>query len=231
MLTDTLQEHGINIGRDRLFDLLEAYGLLVRRRKRKSVYTTNSRHRFNRYPNLVKAMQPLSAGQLWVSDITYIALFEDFAYLSLITDAYSRKIVGYCLYPTLSRQGPLNALTMALTEYDRNIPLMHHSDRGVQYCCDDYTDMLLSNTIAISMTEKGDPYENAIAERVNGILKNEFGLEKTFDSFGVAEETIKQAIDIYNNQRPHASCDYLTPIQAHSMNGLIKRRWKKKQYV
>lgn len=226
MLTEPLEKHGIRIGRDKFFDLLQKYGLLVRRRKRKRIYTTDSNHRFNRYPNLIKEAVPNAANQIWVSDITYISLKGGFAYLSLITDAYSRMIVGYCLYPTLQRQGPINALTMALEGKEGAAGLIHHSDRGIQYCCDDYIQLLTSNSIQISMTEKGDPYENAIAERVNGILKAEFGLNKTFVSFDEAIKAVEQAVEIYNTLRPHASCDYLTPQIAHQKQGIIKNRWK-----
>lgn len=231
ILTETLEKHGIRIGRDKFFDLLERYGLLVRRRKRKRIYTTDSNHRFNRYPNLVKEAEPNAANQIWVNDITYISLRGGFAYLSLVTDGYSRKIVGYCLYPTLQRQGPINALRMALGGSEGINGLIHHSDRGIQYCCDDYTALLKSSNIQISMTERGDPYENAIAERVNGILKGEFGLDKIFLNFDEALKAVAQAVDTYNTLRPHASCDYLTPEMAHQKQGIIKKRWKRKERV
>jgi putative transposase len=190
MLTPLLAEHGIDVGRDKLFDLLADNGLLVRRRKRRKVATTDSNHPYRRYPNLVKGLETLSAEQLWVSDITYISLKEDFCYLSLVTDAYSRKIVGYCLYPSLKAEGPLLALDMALQQYSGNGRLIHHSDRGSQYCCHQYTALLQENGIRISMTEKGDPYENAIAERVNGILKAEFQLDNEFDNFEQARKLL-----------------------------------------
>jgi transposase InsO family protein len=171
-------------------------------------------------------MEILSAENLWVSDITYISLREDFGYLSLVTDAYSRKIVGYCLYPTLKSEGPLQALDMALGQYSNSGNLIHHSDRGCQYCCHQYTEQLQTKGIRISMTEKGDPYENAIAERVNGILKGEFGLDGEFDNFEHAKEAVDKAVDIYNNLRPHASCNYMTPQQAHVVTGEIRKRWR-----
>ncbi len=230
MLTETLQKHQISIGRDKLFDLLAEYGMLVRRRKRRRVSTTDSNHPYRKYPNLVRELQVLRPNHLWVSDITYISLKDGFCYLSLVTDAYSRKIVGYCLHPTLKKEGPLQALAMALALLPKRLeaPLIHHSDRGLQYCCSDYTTLLENKGIGISMTEKGDPYENAIAERVNGILKEEFGLYNDFGHLGQAGDTTKQAIDTYNRYRPHASCDYLTPEQAHPKKGLLKTKWKRR---
>jgi len=230
MLTDTLREHGINIGRDKLFDLLADRGLLVRRRKRRKAITTDSNHPFHKYPNLIRQLQVVRPNHLWVSDITYISIRNGFCYLSLITDAYSRKIVGYCLHPTLKKEGPLQALSMALqTVQDRGLqPLIHHSDRGLQYCCADYIKRLDHRGITISMTEKGDPYENAIAERVNGILKDEFGLYTCFDNYELASKEVHNAINIYNQQRPHASCDYLTPQEAHQKQGSLNTKWKRR---
>lgn len=158
MLASQLNAHHINIGRDKLFDILGDYGLLVRRRKRRKAITTNSDHPFKKYPNLIKGMTPTGSGQLWVSDITYIRLKEKFGYLSLVTDAYSRKIMGYCLWPTLKKEGPLLALEKAIAARGTPDRLIHHSDRGLQYCCSSYISNLNKQQIAISMTEKGDPY-------------------------------------------------------------------------
>jgi len=231
MLTETLQKHQISIGRNKLFDLLSEYGLLVRRRKRKRINTTDSNHPFRKYPNLIRELQVLRPNHLWVSDITYINVADGFCYLSLITDAYSRKIVGYCLYPTLKKEGPLNALQVALCSLDGKpeATLIHHSDRGLQYCCGDYIAVLQSNTMTISMTEKGDPYENAIAERVNGILKDEFALDRGFANFELAKATVEKSVTIYNQQRPHLSCNNLTPEQAHLHQGLLPAKWKRRK--
>lgn len=229
LLGGLLSGHGISIGRDGLFDLLARHGLLVRRRRRCKVYTTNSNHRFKKYPNLIRDLEVTGPGQLWVSDITYIRQQAGFSYLSLITDAYSRKIVGYCLYPTLQTAGPCQALTMALQgRMERSGVLIHHSDRGIQYCSDSYTGMLQNEGISISMTENGDPYENAIAERVNGILKAEFGLDRCFDNYQSALATTGRAIGTYNQARPHSSCNYLTPAQAHQQWGKLAIRWQQK---
>ena len=230
MLTETLQRHNISIGRNKLFDLLAEYGLLVRRRKRKRVNTTDSNHPFRKYQNLIRDLQVLRPNHLWVSDITYISLIDGFCYLSLVTDAYSRKIVGYCLHPTLKKEGPINALQMALKGLQKmpEATLIHHSDRGLQYCCADYIKLLEQRAMSISMTEKGDPYENAIAERVNGILKSEFGLDRDFENLKQATDAVEGAISIYNQVRPHASCNYLTPEQAHQKQGLLNTKWKRR---
>ena len=230
MLDGLLQKHGIEIGRDKLFDLLSEYGLLVRRRKKRKCITTDSDHPFRKYPNLIRELVVNRLNQLWVSDITYLALTNNYCYLSLVTDAYSRKVIGFCLYPTLERQGPLAALQMALSGAlrEKHTTLIHHSDRGLQYCCRDYTDLLSQNKVTISMTEKGDPYENAIAERMNGILKAEFLLSKTFKNYEEALEAVSTAIETYNTQRPHGSLYYCTPQEATWKEGIVSKKWKKK---
>jgi transposase InsO family protein len=181
----------------------------------------------------VREFEPVRPNSLWVSDITYISVRDSFAYLSLITDAYSHKIVGFCLRPTLKKEGPLLALEQALSGVNKkmNGKLYHHSDRGLQYCCGEYINRLDQARVLISMTEKGDPYENAVAERVNGILKSEFLLDRTFVSFTEAKQEVEKAINVYNNFRPHDSCDKLTPIEAHQKEGYLPKHWKKKKEV
>ena len=230
LLKEPLAAHGIKMGRDALYELLGTHGYLIRYRRRK-VYTTDSNHPYKKYPNLIRELLLTRAGQLWVSDITYLRLLNGFCYLSIITDAYSRKIVGYKLHPTLHSQGAIEALIMAATYCKRQQSLIHHSDRGIQYCSADYIQMLEHYGIRISMTEKGDPYENAIAERVIGILKEEFYLNKTFASFSEAGQAVNHAIEKYNNVRPHASCDYMTPSMAHEQNGILRKHWKNKRYI
>jgi transposase InsO family protein len=220
-----LTAHHFQIGRDALFDLLAEHGLLVTKRKRRGCITTLSKHRYKKYPNIIRDFIPIAPNQLWVSDITYIHLFNGFAYLSLITDAYSRKIVGFYLSKDLSAKGPLNALKMALAANPNRIGLIHHSDRGVQYCCDAYIKILKDEKIKISMTENGDPLENAIAERVNGILKGEL-LEEIFSSYEIAQRAIAIACSTYNHLRPHGSINNLKPAEAHQKTGLIKKLWK-----
>jgi putative transposase len=229
-LQQPLADHGIKMGRDGLYNLLGAHGYLLRYRRRKP-YTTNSNHQYKKYPNLITDVLLTQANQLWVSDITYLRLAQGFCYLSIITDAYSRKIVGYKLHSTLHAEGAIDALIMAASKSKRQLNLIHHSDRGVQYCCSDYVQMLEHFGMQISMTENGDPYENAIAERVNGILKTEFLLSKTFTTYTEACEAVNFAIDKYNHARPHASCNYLTPVIAHEQSGVLKKRWKKKVYT
>lgn len=216
--------HGIEMGRDALYDLLREHSMLVRRRRRRGPRTTFSAFWMKRYPNLAREFVPEVSNQLWVSDITYIRIREGFAYLSLITDAYSRKIVGYHLNGDLSAKGPAAALRMALRNNPQREGLIHHSDRGLQYYSGEYM-KLIGADIRVSMSEKSDPLENAIAERVNGILKQEL-LAKSFSSYAEARRQVAQAVSTYNHLRPHLSIDMLTPAEAHAHNGVLKRRWK-----
>ena len=216
--------HHFSIGRDALYALLAENNLLIRRRKRKGSITTWSKHHYRKYPNIIKGFVPTAPNQLWVSDITYIHIGNGFGYLSLITDVYSHKIVSFCLHKTLETKGPLAALKMAMANTKNVTNLIHHSDRGVQYCCDDYVKLLKDNHIKISMTENGDPRDNAIAERVNGILKIEL-LEKSYSNFSDAQNAIAVAISTYNFLRPHNSINNLKPVEAHLMSGNIPKKW------
>lgn len=225
MLERFIQEHHISIGRDAFFNLLSERKLLVRKRRRRKPITTFSDHWMRKYPNLIEGFYPTAPNQLWVSDITYIVLVDGFAYLSLITDAYSRKIVGFCLSIDLSAEGCVKALNMALNNNPVLGKLIHHSDRGSQYCCSDYVKTLNDIYIKISMTQNGDPKENAIAERVNGVLKDEL-LDKVYLDYKRAVVSVSIAISTYNHHRPHGSIDYLTPYEAHFRSGELKRRWK-----
>jgi transposase InsO family protein len=172
LMKEYLNKNGIKRGRDGLFDLLREFGMLVKTRRYKH-YTTDSNHSFRKYPNQVKDVKPTAPNRIWVSDITYIEGSKGFNYLSLITDAYSRKIVGHCLSENYSARGTIEALKKALKQNNIKEGLIHHSDRGLQYCCKEYTSILKKKKAVISMTENGSPYENAMAERVNGILKTE----------------------------------------------------------
>lgn len=225
MLERFIQEHHISIGRDAFFDLLSERKLLVRKRKRIKPITTFSDHWMRKYPNLIEGFYPTAPNQLWVSDITYVVVGDGFAYLSLITDAYSRKIVGFYISIDLSAEGCIKALKMALNNNPVLGRLIHHSDRGSQYCCSDYVKILNDIYIKISMTQNGDPRENAIAERVNGILKDEL-LDKVYLDYKQAVKGVSVAISTYNHQRPHGSIDYLTPFEAHFRSGELKKRWK-----
>jgi transposase InsO family protein len=214
------------MGRDKLHELLTRQGLLIRRKKG-TPKTTNSRHWMKKYPNLIRELVIARSEQPWVADITYICVGYDFNYLSLITDAYSKKIVGYHLHPTLSAEGSLQALDMALKGRTKFLPeLIHHSDRGTQSCSFEYVLELREADIAISMTEDGEGYENQIAERMNGILKTEFNLNKIFKSHDEAKLTVAKSIEAYNTQRPHMSIDFLTPDEAHGFEGELQKRWK-----
>ena len=216
----------LSIGRDSFFDFLRRHGLLVGKRRRR-VKTTFSNHWLHKYPNLIKEFVPLRANQLWVSDITYVETATGFVYLNLITDAYSRKIIGWAIGKTLEAIYTIEALRMALKQVPKGIEgLIHHSDRGVQYCCGDYVKILKKNHVQISMTENGDPRENAIAERVNGILKDEWLNQMKLKSLEHAMVELKRITMIYNNYRPHSSLDMKTPEFAHSQSGEFKKHWK-----
>lgn len=227
-----LLEHQIKMGRDALFDLLAANKLLVRKRKRR-ISTTQSHHWLKKYPNLIKDWHPSKPNQLWVSDITYIPLTSGFLYLSLITDAYSHKIMGYAVADNLEAVNTTKALHMALGNLTE-IPdfLIHHSDRGIQYCSFDYTNCLKENNIQISMTENGDPLENPVAERINGILKDEYLRHYPLTNLNQALELVSDVVDRYNRLRPHQSINMITPEVAHEKQLPINRTWsKKKEYL
>lgn len=227
MLGPELKSHNIDIGRDVFFDLLGVHNLLIKQRKRKMV-TTDSRHWMRKYANLVQREIICRPEQVWVSDITYIRMKNQWGYLSMITDAFSRKIMGICFRNDMLAQGCVEALQKALQ--NRQYPdckLIHHSDRGSQYCCKSYIDLLSSENISVSMTENGDPYENALAERMNGIIKNEFDLYSSALNFDDTYQLIIRSVEAYNSIRPHGSCDYLTPDEAHNSRTTLKKRWKK----
>ena len=224
MLQPFLTLHHINLGRDYFFDLLAKNKLLVRKTKR-SVHTTQSKHHFRRYPNLIKGFTPLKAHELWVSDITYIPLKDRFAYLFLITDAYSRKIVGHHVSDDMKVSSAVVALKKAMAQKPVETIVIHHSDRGVQYCSHEYVNLLEQNHAMISMTQSGDPLENAVAERVNGILKTEL-ISSSYEDIDKASLSIGRAIIIYNFKRRHSSLNYQIPHQVHLQKGPQIRRWK-----
>lgn len=224
MLQPFFKQHNINMGRDKFFDLLKRNKLLVRKTKR-GVYTTISKHHFRRYPNLAKGFRPLKAHELWVADITYIPLKERFAYLFLITDAYSRKIVGFHVSDDMKVSSAVLALKKALAQKPSETIVMHHSDRGIQYCSHEYVNLLVENNAMISMTESGDPLENALAERVNGILKTEL-LNSYYNDVDAASIHISRCITIYNYRRRHSSLNWQIPAIVHEQKGPQIRRWK-----
>ncbi len=221
----------IKMGRDKFFDLLRNNHLLIKP-KRHRTKTTCSYHHFHKYPNLIQNTVPQRPEQVWVADITYLWLKQQdkFCYLSIITDLYSRKIVGHCVHDDLSVKGCIEALRQAFKGSQNKKPfsLTHHSDRGVQYCCHAYVRMLKKNKVNISMTQSGDPLENPVAERINKTIKEEFTLDRqiSFCNLATAKTEIKKFIEFYNRQRPHRSVQWLTPNQAHLHTGELKRMWK-----
>lgn len=230
-LQKEFKHRGIKIGRDRFFDVLRNNHLLIKS-KRCRTKTTSSYHHFNKYKNLLaKAGAPSKSGKVWVADITYLWLKpqDKFCYLSVITDLYSRKIVGHCVHESLSVKGCISALQQALRgRADAKESLIHHSDRGVQYCCHAYVRLLKKNKIKISMTQSGDPLENAVAERIHKTIKEEFTEERqiNFCNIEQAKTQIKKFIDFYNQKRPHRSIEWLTPNQAEQRTGTLRRIWK-----
>lgn len=216
LLKPNLDKHKIGLGRDKFFDILRSRDLLVKRRK-KYVSTTDSWHRYHKYKNKLKEKLFTQPHQACVSDITYLRIRGGFVYLFLQTDVYSRKITGWDLADNLSIEGALRALQMTIAQCPQTQGMIHHSDRGIQYCCKEYVNVLQQHQIEISMTEENHCYENAMAERVNGILKQEFLLDETFEDKASALKAVKQAIQSYNTLRPHWSLDLYTPQQVHKV--------------
>ena len=215
LLGPDLQEAGVEIGRDRFFEVLAEHDLLVVRKPRR-VYTTNSRHSLPVFHNLLQDKEFTSPNQVWVSDLTYIRTDEGFLYAALITDKVSRKIVGAHIGDSLEAEGCLRALDMALADLPEGHHPIHHSDRGCQYCCHAYVDRLRERGLGISMTEVMHCYENALAERVNGILKQEYALDQKFRSKAQARKAFEQAVWLYNHRRPHLMLEYRFPADVHA---------------
>lgn len=217
--------YNISYGRDRLFSLLDRHGMLLRRKYRQP-RTTFSGHLFPVYPNLVKEIVPMRPNEVWVSDITYLHVENGFMYLFLITDMYSRKIVGWALADNMMSDNAVAALRMAIAQKaDLRLPTIHHSDKGSQYCCTAYVRVLKRHNIQISMTEAKDPRENAYAERINGIIKNEF-IKQLKPLRSNAKDIVETAIYNYNFFRIHTSIEWLTPEEAHHTEGVLERKWK-----
>ena len=221
----------LKIGRDKFIDILRANHLLILP-KRSYHITTNSHHRFRKYKNQLQDLQISKPEQVWVSDITYIGKREKPCYLSLITDAYSKKIMGYNVSDNLNTESSLVALRLAVKQRkNKEIPLIHHSDRGLQYCSNEYQKILNKNEIQPSMTQNSDPYENAVAERINGILKQEFYIDKYNKDLPVMKQIIKETVDIYNEKRPHLSNHMLTPNQMHQQSKIQMKTYKTKNSI
>ena len=226
LLMDDLKS--MRIGRDKLFDILRANHLLIQP-KRSYHVTTNSHHRFKKHQNLILGLEINRPNQVWVSDITYIGKREKPCYLSLVTDAYSKKIMGYYVANNMNTQSSVKALNMAIKQRKNNkIPLIHHSDRGLQYCANAYQNTLNKNGIWPSMTQNSDPYENAVAERINGILKQEFMIDKYNLDLKNMKQIVKESVTIYNELRPHYSNYMLTPNKMHLQSQIKMRTYKTK---
>ncbi len=214
LLKTDLEKLESSIGRDKFFDILRKKKLLVKRRK-KYVTTTNSWHRFHKYKNKLKEKILTGPNQAYASDITYLRTREGFVYLFLQTDVWSRKITGWDLSESLSIDGAISALKMTIRQCKKPEGAIHHSDRGIQYCSHEYVKLLKRNKMEISMTEENHCYENAMAERVNGILKQEFLLDEEFANKTSALRAVRQAVESYNSRRPHWSLNLYTPQQIH----------------
>lgn len=227
LLKPTFEEHQVRIGRDKFWKLLQRHKRMIPKRRKRGAVTTWSNHKFRKWPYLLDGLQLDRPEKLWVADTTYLYLKDGFAYLSLISDAYSKMIIGYHLSPNLSTSGPIRALQMALaTRTSSSKRLIHHSDRGIQYCSNSYIKVLKEANIQVSMTRNGEPTENAVAERINGILKGELALSLTYKDLEQAETATASAVYRYNFLRPHSSCNYLTPAQASRKSGPMIKRWK-----
>jgi len=226
-LKNDLTRMGVKMGRDALVALLAANNLLIRRRKRR-IWTTDSNHGLKIYPNLIKEMEINRPNQVWVSDITYFRIGYEFVYICLITDAWSKKILGYSISDNLEGVNALRALRMAIAQAPDHLrDIIHHSDRGVQYCSKDYVQKLQKNHFKISMSSKGNPLENSIAERINGTIKNDFMYHYKVQNLTDAAIGLKRAVRIYNNERPHSSIENYSPSQAHQMQqGGLVNLWK-----
>ena len=228
LISKQLEMKGIKIGRDKLFNFLRDENLLAYKRK-KYHKTTNSKHWMRKYPNKIRDLEIFRPEQVWVADITYLQVQKKHYYLHLITDAYSKKIMGYQLANNMMTIETAKALNKAINKRVYTGKLIHHSDRGLQYCSKEYTQKLKSNNIEISMTENSDPYENAVAERINGILKDEFGMDYIFEDFNSMDKQLNESIEIYNKFRPHLSINLQTPNQAHKQQKIKIKTYKTKK--
>jgi putative transposase len=215
LIREDLRSQGLKFGRDKLFELMRLYGLQIKPRRRYT-QTTMSKHWLRKWPNIIKDKEITAPDEVWVSDITYIKTAEGNCYLNMITDAYSRKVVGYAVEDNMATESMIGALRMATKDRkDPQSSTIHHSDRGLQYCSKDYIQMTAKNNIKLSMTENGDPYENALAERMNRTIKEEFGMDRKLKSKEQVKQLVSESIFLYNNKRPHLALKMKTPEQVH----------------
>ena len=224
-IKDDLTKNGIKMGRDKFYDFMRNHNLLIKKTKKHHI-TTDSKHGFYKSKDLTVNLEIKQAEQVFVSDITYIKLTSGHAYLALVTDAYSKKVMGYKIDTNMRVELVKDALQMAVNKrIYKNQNTIHHSDRGIQYCCPDFSEFAESKKMTLSTTQNSSPYENAVAERINGILKQEFGLGKTIPNLKTAQKMVKQAVEIYNNERRHYSLNMKSPQFAH-----INQQHKYKSY-
>ena len=216
LIREDLQQLGLKFGRDKLFKIMQFYGLQIRPRRRYT-QTTMSKHWLRKWPNLIKDIKPSCQDQVWVSDITYIKTEEGNCYLNMITDAYSRKIMGYAINDNMETESMIKALHMAVNErQDISKATIHHSDRGLQYCSKEYGSVTAKNNINLSMTENGDPYENALAERMNRTIKEEFGMDRKMKNKAIVKKLVEESIFLYNHKRPHLALKMKTPDEVYN---------------
>ncbi len=215
MIKEDLDQVGIRFGRDKLFDLLRVNDLLIKPRRRYTK-TTMSKHWLRKWPNLIKNTRAMSIDEIWVSDITYLKTKHGNCYLNMVTDAYSRKIMGYAVAENMETESMIDALKMATrNRKNTGLPTIHHSDRGLQYCSKEYSWLCNKNNIQLSMTENGDPYENALAERMNRTIKEEFGMDKILSDRQIVKKLVEESIFLYNHKRPHLALNMKTPEQVY----------------
>jgi transposase InsO family protein len=215
LIKEDLRNQGLKVGRDKLFSLMRLYGLQINPRRRYT-QTTMSKHWLRKWPNIIKDKDIVNQDQVWVSDITYIKTQEGNCYLNMITDAYSRRIMGYAIEENMETESMIEALKMAIGQRQNPlIPTIHHSDRGLQYCSKEYVNAAVKNNIRLSMTENGDPYENALAERMNRTIKEEFGMDRKMKSRELVKKLVEESIFLYNNKRPHLALNMKTPDQVY----------------
>lgn len=216
LIKGDLQQNGLKFGRDKLFELMRFYELGIKPRRRYT-QTTMSKHWLRKWPNLIKNKSAHYPDEIWVSDITYIKTEQGNCYLNMITDAYSRKIMGYALEDNMETQSMIEALRMAVSQRkDPLVSTIHHSDRGLQYCSREYALLTAKNNIKLSMTENGDPYENALAERMNRTIKEEFGMDRKLKNKEQVKHLIEESIFLYNQKRPHLALKMKTPEQIYN---------------
>ena len=215
LIKEELDQQGLQFGRDKLFDLMRLHDLQIKPRRRYT-QTTMSKHWLRKWPNLIENTTVTNVDEVWVSDITYLKTKEGNCYLNMITDAYSRKIVGYAVADNMETESMIEALKMAIVNRKKkNSSTIHHSDRGLQYCSKEYVLMTSQNNIRLSMTENGDPYENALAERMNRTVKEEFGMDRTLSSRKQVKQLVEESIFLYNQKRPHLALNMKTPEEVY----------------